>query len=100
MIMDPTTAEIARDLKQLEARVERERAELIDEVRRGFADLRRAIDDQASQRITSDVYRADQRRQELEMKQLHAEVSQVRRLLVGSFLSVIAVGVALMMFGI
>ena len=98
--MEPTTAEIARDLKQLEARVERERAELIDEVRRGFADLRRAIDDQASQRITRDVYRADQRRQELEMKNLHREVSQTRWIVIGSFLAVISVGIAMMMLGI
>ena len=98
--MEPTTAELARDLKQLEARVERERAELIDEVRRGFADLRRAIDDQANQRITRDVYRADQRRQELEMKNLHREVSQTRWIVIGSFLAVISVGIAMMMLGI
>ena len=96
--MDPTAAELARDLRQLEARVERERAELLDEVRRGFSDLRKAIDAQSSERITKDVYMADQRRFESELGQLRREVGSVRRLLIGSFLAVIAAGVIMMMF--
>jgi len=97
--MEPTTAEIARDLRQLEAKVERDRTELIGEVRRGFDELRAAIDGQASQRITKDVYSADQRRSEIEMKQLRIELGNVRRLLIGSFLSVIAAGVVAMALG-
>lgn len=97
--MEPTTAEIARDLRQLEAKVERDRSELITEVRRGFDELRTAIDGQAAQRITKDVYSADQRRFEIEMKQLRHELGNVRRLLIGSFLGVIAAGVALMTLG-
>jgi hypothetical protein len=88
--MDPTTAELARDLRQLEARVDRERAELLEEVRRGFADLRKAIDAQSSERITKDVYVADQRRFEFEIGQLRKDVGSLRRLVVGSFLAVIA----------
>jgi hypothetical protein len=98
-MVEPTTAEIARDLRQLEARVERERIELISEVRRGFSELRTAIDAQSAQRITKDVYTADQRRFETEMRQLRNEVDKVRRLLIGSFLSVIAAGVLMMTFG-
>jgi hypothetical protein len=97
--MEPTTAELARDLRQLEAKVERDRTELITEVRRGFDELRAAIDGQAAQRITKDVYSADQRRFEIEMKQLRHELANVRRLLIGSFLAVIAAGVALMSIG-
>lgn len=97
-LMDPTAAELARDLRQLEARVERERAELLEEVRRGFTDLRAAIDGQSSERITKDVYMADQRRFESELGQLRREVMSVRKLLIGSFLAVIAAGVAMMMF--
>ena len=97
--MEPTTAEIARDLRQLEGRIERERTELLEEVRIGFADLRRAIEDQAAQRITKDVYQADQRRAEIEMRQLRNEVANVRRLVTGSFLAVIAAGIAVMVFG-
>lgn len=96
--MDPTTGELARDLRQLEARMERERAELLTEVRRGFTDLRSAIDGQAAERITKDVYVADQRRFENEIGQLSREVGSVRRLIVGSFLTVIAAGIVMMMF--
>ena len=88
--MDPTTAEIARDLRQLEARVDRERAELLEEVRRGFSSLQKAIDGQASERITKDVYLADQRRFENELGQLRRDVGSLRRLVMGSFLAVIA----------
>ena len=96
--MEPTTAEIARDLRQLEARIERERTELLEEVRRGFVDLRNAIDAQSSERITRDVYMADQRRFESELGQLRREVMSVRKLLISSFLAVIAAGVTMMMF--
>lgn len=96
--MDPTTGELARDLRQLEARMERERSELLTEVRRGFTDLRSAIDGQAAERITKDVYVADQRRFENEIGQLSREVGSVRRLIVGSFLTVIAAGIVMMMF--
>ena len=96
--MEPTTAEIARDLRQLEARINRERTELLEEVRRGFVDLRNAIDAQSSERITRDVYMADQRRFESELGQLRREVMSVRKLLIGSFLAVIAAGVTMMMF--
>lgn len=95
--MEPTTSELARDLRQLEARVERERAELLEEVRRGFADLRKAIDAQSSERITRDVYLADQRRIELEMSQLHSELTSLRRIVVGSFLTVIAAAAVIQM---
>lgn len=97
--MEPTTGEIARDLRQLEDRVERERSEMLKELRIGFADLRRAIEEQAAQRITRDVYEADQRRAELEMRQLRSEVANVRRLLISSFLAVIAAGMVLMVVG-
>jgi hypothetical protein len=97
-MMEPTTAEIARDLRQLEARINRERTELLEEVRRGFVDLRNAIDAQSSERITRDVYMADQRRFESELGQLRREVMSVRKLLIGSFLAVIAAGVTMMMF--
>lgn len=92
--MEPTAAELARDLRQLEARVDRERVELLDEVRRGFAQLQSAIEAQSLERITKDVYQADQRRFESEMSQLRREVFAMRRLVIGSFLAVIAVGVA------
>lgn len=88
--MEPTTAEIARDLRQLEARVDRERAELLEEVRRGFADLQKAIGAQSSERITKDVYVADQRRFEFELGQLRKDVGSLRKLVMGSFLAVIA----------
>lgn len=94
-MIEPTAAELARDLRQLEARVERERAELLDEVRRGFADLRNAIDAQSSERITKDVYIADQRRFEAEMKAMSKEVSSLKRLVIGSFTTVIAVAAAM-----
>ena len=96
--MEPTAAELARDLRQLEARMERERVEMLDELRRGFKDLKQAIDAQSSERITKDVYMADQRRFESELGQLRREVMSVRKLLIGSFLAVIAAGVAMMMF--
>lgn len=91
--MEPTTAEIARDLRQLEQRVERERLELLDEVRRGFTDIRNAIEAQSSERITKDVYRADQRRHESEIGQLRRDVASMRRVFVGGFLTVIAASV-------
>ena len=95
--MEPTTAEIARDLRQLEARVDRERAELLEEVRRGFADIRKAIDAQSSERITKDVYVADQRRFEFELGQLRRDVGSLRKLVVGSFLAVIAAAAVIQM---
>ena len=98
--MEPTTAEIARDLRQLEARVERERAELLDEVRRGFSELKVAIDAQSSERITRDVYLADQRRFEAEMASLRRDVHAFKRIFVGGLLSVIAASAGIqMMFG-
>lgn len=95
--MEPTTSELARDLRQLEARVERERAELLEEVRRGFADIRKAIDGQSSERITRDVYLADQRRIELEMSQLRQEFAGLRKIVIGSFLTVIAAAATIQM---
>jgi hypothetical protein len=41
---------------------------------------------------------ADQRRFESELSQLRREVMSVRKLLIGSFLAVIAAGVTMMMF--
>ena len=99
-LREPTTAEIARDLRQLEGRIDRERAELLDEVRRGFADLRVAIDAQAQERITRDVYNADQRRLDLEIKNLRGDLAQMKRLVVGSFLAVIAAGAGATMMGL
>ena len=98
-LMEPTTAEIARDLRQLEARVERERAELLDEVRRGFEQVKNAIDAQSSERITRDVYRADQRRFELEMASLRKDVAAMKRMFVGGFLAVIAASGILQLMG-
>ena len=95
--MEPTTAEIARDLRQLEGRIDRERAELLEEVRRGFVDLRSAIDAQSSERITKDVYRADQRRHEAEIGQLRRDVAAMRRVFVSGFLTVIAASVVVQM---
>lgn len=98
--MEPTTAEIARDLRQLEARVDRERAELLDEVRRGFTDVKNAIDAQSSERITKDVYRADQRRFELEMTSLRKDVIAMKKMFVGGLLTVITASAMIqMMFG-
>ena len=95
--MEPTTAEIARDLRQLEERVARERAELLEELRRGFGELRLAIEAQSSERITKDVYRADQRRFEAEMTSLRRDVSAVKRTFVSGFLTVIAASVVVQM---
>ena len=95
--MEPTTAELARDLRQLEARIDRERLELLDEVRRGFADVKNAIDAQSSERITKDVYRADQRRIESEMASLRKDVGVMKRMFVGGFLTVIAASVVIQM---
>lgn len=90
-MIDPTTREVARDLRQLEARVERERVELFKELNRRFDALDEAIARQADQRITREVYAADQRRFESELKMVRAELAQTRRLVVTSFLSVLAV---------
>lgn len=98
--MEPTTAELARDLLQLEARVDRERVELLDEVRRGFADVKRAISDESSRRITVEAYNADQRRLDLEIKNLRADLHSMRRLVVGSFLAVIAAGAGATLMGL
>lgn len=97
--MDLTTAEIARDLRQLEDRIERERTEMLVEVRNGFDQLNKAIMAQSGERITKDVYSADQKRFELELKRVHQELGQVRRLMVTSFLAVIAVGVLMLVIG-
>lgn len=90
--MDVTVAEVARGLASLEDRVDRERAEMLTEVRNGFAQLQKAITAQSSERITKDVYTADQRRFELELKRVHHELESLRKLVIGSFLAVIAVG--------
>jgi predicted phage gp36 major capsid-like protein len=95
--MEPTTAEIARDLRQLEARIDRERVELLDEVRRGFANLKTAIDNQSAERITKDVYRAEQRRFEADLASLRKDVAMIKRMFVGGFLSVIAASVVVQM---
>lgn len=87
--MEPTTSEIARDLRQLEQRVERERVELMAEVRRGFSELRTAIDAQSAERITRDVYQADQKRFESEIQSLRRDVHSMRRTVIGSFFTVI-----------
>lgn len=98
-MLDVTTAELARGLAQLEDRVERERAEVLDEVRRGFAQLNQAIRDQSSERITREVYTADQKRFELELKRVHHEISVLRRIVIGSFLAVLAVAGATQLLG-
>jgi succinate dehydrogenase/fumarate reductase flavoprotein subunit len=97
---EPSTAELARDLRQLEARVDRERTELLSELRRGFSELRSAIDAQSAERITREVYTSDQRRFETEMSQLREDFRQLRddvhtmkRWLVYSMLGVIVVAV-------
>lgn len=98
-MLDVTTAELARGLAQLEDRIERERSEMLTEVRNGFAQLNAAITAQSSERITKDVYTADQKRFELELKRVHHEIAVLRRIIIGSFLAVVAVGVVAQMFG-
>lgn len=98
-MLDVTTAELARGLAQLEDRIERERSEMLTEVRNGFAQLNAAITAQSSERITKDVYTADQKRFELELRRVHHELAVLRRIVVGSFLVVIAVGVLAQLFG-
>jgi hypothetical protein len=92
---DPTPSELARDLAQLEARVTRERQELLTELRQGFADVRRAIEAQADQRISRDVYEADQRRMDSEMSNLREEIGKIRRLVIVSPVAVVATAIAL-----
>jgi len=92
---DPTASELARDLAQLEARVTRERQELLTELRQGFADVRRAIEAQADQRISRDVYEADQRRMDSEMSNLREEIGKIRRLGIVSPVAVVATAIAL-----
>lgn len=92
---DPSPSELARDLAQLEARVTRERQELLLELRHGFADLRKAIDAQADLRITREVYEADQRRLDLEIANLRDEVGKIRRLVIVSPVAVIGAAIAL-----
>lgn len=98
--MEPTTAEIARDLKRLEQRVERERVELFKELNRRFDALDDAVARQSEQRITRDVYAADQRRFEAELRLVRAELAQVRKLVIGSFLSVLAVATLAVALGV
>lgn len=97
MLQEPTVSEVVRDLQSLEQRVDRERRELLDEVRAGFAMLQTAIEAQSAERITKEVYSADQRRFEAELLSLRNEVSSMRRVFVGGFLTVIAASVALQM---
>lgn len=92
---DPSPSELARDLAQLEARVTRERQELLIELRQGFADVRKAIDAQAEQRISREVYEADQRRLDAEMGNLRDEVGKIRKLVIVSPVAVIATAIAL-----
>jgi hypothetical protein len=92
---DPTPSELARDLAQLEARVTRERQELLTELRQGFADVRRAIEAQADQRISRDVYEADQRRMDSEMSNVREEIGKIRRLVIVSPVAVVATAIAL-----
>ena len=91
-MLDVTTSELARNLAQLEDRIDRERTEMLTEVRNGFAQLNAAITAQSSERITKDVYTADQKRFELELKRVHHEIAVLRRIVIGSFLAVVAVG--------
>ena len=98
--MEPTTAEIARDLRQLEARVERERVELFKELNRRFDALDDALARQTEERITRDVYCADQRRFESELRLVRDEIAQVRKLVIGSFLSVLTVAAVAVALGL
>ena len=95
---DPSPSELARDLAQLEARVTRERQELMHELRQGFAEVRRAIDAQSEQRISREVYDADQRRLDTEMSNLRDEVGKIRKLVIVSPVAVIATAIALSSF--
>jgi exonuclease VII large subunit len=92
---DPSPSELARDLAQLEARVTRERQELLTELRQGFADVRRAIEQQSENRISRDVYEADQRRLDHEMGNLRDEIGKIRKLVIVSPVAVIATAIAL-----
>lgn len=98
--MEPLTiSEVARGLAHLEDRIDRERGELLIEVRAGFDKLNKSIEAQSAERITKEVYTADQKRFELELKAVHREIASLRKLVVGSFLAVIAVAGLLTIFG-
>lgn len=91
--MSPTPDELARDVRQLEARVDRERVELFKELNRRFDRIEATLEQQSTERITKEVYAADQRRLESEMKALSREVNAVKRMFVGGLLTVIAASV-------
>lgn len=91
--VSPTTPELARDLRQLEARVDRERVELFKELNRRFDRIEATLEQQSTERITREVYASDQRRLESEMKALSREVNAVKRMFVGGLLTVIAASV-------
>jgi hypothetical protein len=92
---EPSNSELSRHLEQLEERITRERQEVLTEIRVGFDDVQSAIREQNASGVSRQVYEADQRRLDVELTQLRAEVGAVRRLLVFSFLSVIAVATLL-----
>lgn len=98
--MEPTTAEVARDLRQLEARVERERVELFKELNRRFDTIDEALARQTDERVTRDVYCADQRRFETELRLVRDEIAAIRKLVIGSFLSVLTVAAVAVAIGL
>ena len=98
--MEPTTAEVARDLKQLEARVDRERVELFKELNRRFDTIDEALARQTDERVTRDVYCADQRRFETELRLVRDEIAAIRKLVIGSFLSVLTVAAVAVALGL
>lgn len=99
---EPTAGEVARDLERLEERVTRERIELFMEMNRRFDSLEAALERHAMNRISSDRYNADQRRNdaalqtlERDLGRLFAETKRTRWLLLGSPAAVIVTAIAL-----
>lgn len=91
----PTPFELAREIAALEKVVERDRKELRDDLRDGFARVENAI--AGLNFVPREVYELAMQRLDQEMEQLKSEVSQLRRVFVGGFLVVIAAGVAVAM---
>jgi len=90
---EQTVGEVARDLRQLEVRVDRERVELFKELNRRFDRIEATLKQQGSERISREVYAADQRRLESEIRLLSREVGAVKRMFVGGLLTVIAASI-------
>lgn len=84
----PTTSELDRRLEELR-----------DEMRAGFSRLETMLTVQAEQRITRDVYQADQRRLDIELANMRREVHTLRRFLYGVIGSVVATAATFIALG-